>query len=137
MFHIVLHYYYSSVPDDPFPDPDAVITLKLTGLSPAITKDAIEAYISIKADDSDVEVKSVTLLGEGNAIASVSGFVGKKMQIKKKLVMYKICNKISIFLVDLFIMLLMSTWAKESDSSFQMSTIPGTIHLVLVLVNSA
>ena len=82
MFHIVLYYYYSSVPDDPFPDPDAVITLKLTGLSPTITKDLIEGYISAKADD-DVEVKSVTLLGGGNAIASVSGFIGKKMQIKK------------------------------------------------------
>ena len=58
------------------PDPDDVITLKLTGLSPTITKDLIEGYISAKADD-DVEVKSVTLLGGGTAIASVSGFIGK------------------------------------------------------------
>ena len=57
---------------------DSVITLKLTGLSPIITKEAIEVYISTRADD-DVEVKSVTLLGEGNAIANVSGFTGNRM----------------------------------------------------------
>ena len=38
-------------------------------------------YISTKADD-DVEVKSVTLLGGGNAKASVSGFTGNNI-IKK------------------------------------------------------
>ena len=56
-----------SVPDY---DPDAV-TLKLTGLSPVITKDLIEGYISANA-----EVKNVTILEGGNAIASVSGFKG-------------------------------------------------------------
>ena len=61
----------------PFPDPDAVTELKLTGLTPVITKDLIEGYIYAKVDD--VEVKSVNLLKNGNAIASVSGLTGKRI----------------------------------------------------------
>ena len=58
----------------PFPDPDAVTVLKLTGLTPVITKDLIEGYIYAEVDD--VEVKSINLKN-GNAIASVSRLTGK------------------------------------------------------------
>ena len=74
-FHIVIHCISTGISAPNFPDPDTVITvLKLTQLSPETTMEGIMDYISTKADD--VKVKSVTLLGGGNAKASVSGFTG-------------------------------------------------------------
>ena len=78
-FHIDIHCISTGISAPNFPDPDTVITvLKLSQLSPVTTVEEIMDYISTKTDD-DVEVKSVTLLGGGNAKASVSGFTGNNI----------------------------------------------------------